>query len=101
MREVAEGVQYIHSEGIVHGDLKGVRVLILHVVNQLISSIRTKSSWTLISTAELLISGLLDILIPLRQEAWFFHHILLLQSCSDSAWNVASTIATNVSRVMS
>ncbi|KAF8331193.1 kinase-like domain-containing protein, partial [Amanita rubescens] len=27
MLEVAEGVQYIHSEGIVHGDLHGVRVL--------------------------------------------------------------------------
>ena len=28
MLEVAKGVQYIHSEGIVHGDLKGVRILI-------------------------------------------------------------------------
>ena len=28
MLEVAEGVQYIHSEGIVHGDLHGVSVLI-------------------------------------------------------------------------
>lgn len=26
MLEVAEGVQYVHSEGIVHGDLHGVRV---------------------------------------------------------------------------
>src|SRR6266550_507419 len=29
MLEVAEGVRYIHAEGIVHGDLKGVRNLIL------------------------------------------------------------------------
>ena len=29
MLEVAKGIQYIHSEGIVHGDLKGVRILIL------------------------------------------------------------------------
>jgi serine/threonine protein kinase len=28
MQEAAEGVQYIHSEGIVHGDLKGVRMQI-------------------------------------------------------------------------
>ncbi len=28
MREVAEGLWYIHSEGIVHGDLCGVRILI-------------------------------------------------------------------------
>lgn len=28
MLEVAEGIRYIHSEGIVHGDLHGVRILI-------------------------------------------------------------------------
>jgi serine/threonine protein kinase len=33
MLEVAEGVEYIHSEGIVHGDLRGVRVLISCFVN--------------------------------------------------------------------
>jgi len=36
MLEVAKGVQYIHSEGIVHGDLKGVRTLMSHFVKQLI-----------------------------------------------------------------
>lgn len=30
MLEVAEGVEYIHSEGIVHGDLSGVSLL--HVI---------------------------------------------------------------------
>lgn len=38
MLEVAQGVQYIHSEGIVHGDLKGVRVLILPFVTHFMLS---------------------------------------------------------------
>lgn len=29
MLEVAEGVQHLHSEGIVHGDLHGVSILLL------------------------------------------------------------------------
>ena len=33
MLEVAEGIQYIHSEGIVHGDLSGVSVLMLNFLN--------------------------------------------------------------------
>ena len=28
MLEVAEGIQYLHSEGIVHGDLHGVSILL-------------------------------------------------------------------------
>ena len=55
MLEVAEGVQYMHSEGVVHGDLKGVRFIITQIVNQFIFSSRTISSLTLISTAGLLI----------------------------------------------
>lgn len=39
MLEVAEGVQYIHSEGIVHGDLHGVGVLTFGVPNRFISSL--------------------------------------------------------------
>ena len=27
MLEVAQGIQYIHSEGVVHGDLRGVTIL--------------------------------------------------------------------------
>ena len=33
MLEVANGVRYIHSEGIVHGDLRGVSVLVIHFVD--------------------------------------------------------------------
>ena len=55
MLEVAEGVQYIHSEGVVHGDLKGVRIFILQIANQFIYFARTTSSLILICTAELLI----------------------------------------------
>jgi hypothetical protein len=53
MHEVAEGVQYIHAEGIVHGDLVGVRVLTSYFVLTPTSTRRTSSS-TLISTARLL-----------------------------------------------
>ncbi|KAF8328318.1 kinase-like domain-containing protein [Amanita rubescens] len=36
--EVAEGVQYLHSEGIVHGDIRGVRILISNLDNILLDS---------------------------------------------------------------
>jgi serine/threonine protein kinase len=68
MLEVAEGVQYMHSEGVVHGDLKGVHIMILQIDNQFISSARKISSSTLISTAELLILDSHDILTPLPLE---------------------------------
>ena len=42
MWEVAAGVQYIHSEGIVHGDLRGVRIWLSCFVYQLISCILGK-----------------------------------------------------------
>ena len=42
MLEVAAGVQYIHSEGIVHGDLRGVRIWLSCLVYQLISRILGK-----------------------------------------------------------
>ena len=58
MLEVAEGLHYIHSEGIVHGDLKGVSTLLSYVPNQFISlPIRRMSCLTLIFTVKSLISG--------------------------------------------
>ena len=37
MFEVAQAIEYIHAEGVVHGDLKGVRILVLDSVNLFIS----------------------------------------------------------------
>ncbi len=37
MLEVAEGVQHLHSEGVVHGDLHGVRTLILNLLVELMT----------------------------------------------------------------
>lgn len=55
MLEVAEGVQYLHSGGLVHGDLHGVSKLEFVPLNQLNKSIalfsREMSSLTLNSTA--------------------------------------------------
>lgn len=31
MMEVVQGLEYIHSEGVVHGDLRGVLYLVHHV----------------------------------------------------------------------
>ena len=57
IREVAEGVQYIHSEGIVHGDLHGVSILISHCSSERFIPLRTRgiSSSILIYTAKSLI----------------------------------------------
>jgi hypothetical protein len=43
--EVAQGVEYIHSEGAVHGDLRGVIHLkhIMHV--EMLTFLRTMFSW--------------------------------------------------------
>ncbi len=61
MLEVAGGVHYIHSEGIVHGDLHGVSTLISYVSNQFIP-LPTRGTFclTLISTVKLPILGQLD-----------------------------------------
>jgi len=37
MFEVAQAIEYIHAEGVVHGDLKGVRILMPYLVNLFIS----------------------------------------------------------------
>ena len=55
MLEVAEGIQYIHSEGIVHGDICGVRLSLpqARFPNTDIKSLfyyRIMFSWTLIFT---------------------------------------------------
>ena len=53
MLEVAEGIQYLHSEGIVHGDLHGVSALLSYFHNELIIlSARGMSSLILLSTAK-------------------------------------------------
>ena len=46
---MAQGMEYIHSEGVVHGDLRGVRYL-KHVAEMLTFLFRRTSSWMLIFT---------------------------------------------------
>ena len=43
MLEVAKGIQYIHAEGIIHGDIRGVSVHISQVVNLFLSSCTRKT----------------------------------------------------------
>ena len=63
MLEVAEGIQYLHSEGIVHGDLHGVSLVLSYNFNQLIRlSAREMSSWIVLSAAKLPILDRLDLL---------------------------------------
>ena len=74
MLEVAEGVKYLHSEGIIHGDLHGVRVPILCLSNQFITLFTSViSSSILNSIARSLILDQLDIpkllLHTLRQHS--------------------------------
>ena len=97
MLEIAEGVQYIHSEGVVHGNLHGVRGLISHYVNQFISSLnRTTSFWTLTYTAELLdLDSRNSSMTPLVRPPPFLPSILLHRSCLVFATSVESPTATN------
>ena len=65
MLEVAEGVKYLHSEGIIHGDLHGVRVPISCLPNQFITLFTSvTSSLILNSIAKSLILDRLDISKP-------------------------------------
>jgi serine/threonine protein kinase len=43
MLEVAKGIQYIHAEGIIHGDIRGVGIDVSHVVNLFLSSCTRKT----------------------------------------------------------
>ena len=62
MLEVAEGMKYLHSEGIVHGDLHGVRVPILCLPSRFITLFTSATSSLMpISIAKLLILDRLDI----------------------------------------
>lgn len=93
MLEIAQGVRYIHSEGIIHGDLTGVRVLISHFDNQFICLLRTTCSSTQSSTAELLAFSRYDILIQSLLDLKHSLYILLLLSCFGSAVYVCSPSA--------
>ena len=64
MLEVAEGLLYIHSEGIVHGDLHGVSIVLDDVPRLFMSFTREMSSLTRIFTAKLLILDQRDISKP-------------------------------------
>lgn len=67
MREVAEGVRYIHSQGIVHSDLRGVGNFISHFVRQFIPLSARKTFFsTMLSTAKSLMLGLHDLLMLAR-----------------------------------
>ena len=69
MLEVAEGVKYLHSEGIIHGDLHGVRVPILCLSNRLIALFTSVMSSSIPNfIAKSLISDRLDILKPLLHD---------------------------------
>ena len=66
MLEVAEGMKYLHLEGVIHGDLHGVRVPILCLPNQFITLFTSVTSSSILnSIAKSLILDPLDILNPL------------------------------------
>ena len=46
MLEVAKGIQYIHAEGIIHGDIRGVSIDISNIVN-LFLSLCTRKAYSL------------------------------------------------------
>ena len=54
MQEVAKGIQYIHAEGIVHGDICGVSIDMSHIANLILTSYTRRTySLTLPSIAKL------------------------------------------------
>ncbi len=84
VQEVAVGVRYIHEEGIVHGDLRGVRILTSHIDHEFTYwPTRKMSSSMLNTTAELLLMLVyLNKIMPLlRYPPMLFCLILLRRNC--------------------
>lgn len=90
MLEVAQGVRYIHSQEIVHGDLSGVSVLMLHSRDHTISSsTRQTSSWIPTYDAKSLTLGYLDMSkLPLQDPLRHERFIIPPQSCLAYVANV-------------
>ena len=100
MLEVADGTQYLHSEGIIHGDLHGVNILLLPFNNRLtILSTRGMSSLILLSIAKSLILDRLDMLRRLLlNQLRQFPYILLHLNCLACAPIVTGLIAMGAMR---
>ena len=43
MLEVAKGIQYIHAEGIIHGDIRGVSIDVSLIIHLLLSPYTRKT----------------------------------------------------------
>ena len=97
MLEVAEGIQYLHSEGIVHGDLHGVSTILSYFPSQfIIMFVRGMSSLIQPYTAKSPILDRLDmlkllLLRPLQQ----FPYISLHLNCLACAPSVAGLTAVD------
>ena len=95
MLEVAEGIQYLHSEGIVHGDLHGVSIILSYFPNQfIIVFARGMSSLIQPYTAKSLILDRLDMpKPPLLNPPRHLPYISLRLNCLACAPSVASLTA--------
>ena len=103
MLEVAEGVQYIHSEGVVHGDLHGVRTSTMSNISGELASLSTREMCSSIPncTARLLILDWHDMLKPpFRVLPEHFCQILLLLNYLVCAPSVVSPSAADATRAM-
>ena len=95
MLEVAEGVQYLHSGGLVHGDLHGVSLYFHDRLNQSITlRSRGMSSLILNSTAKSLILEQFNILILLLHARLPSTYISLRLNYLARASRVAYLIVT-------
>jgi hypothetical protein len=100
MLEVAEGIQYLHSEGIVHGDLHGVSNIPSYYPNQfIIVFARETSSLIQPYTAKSPILDRLDILkLLLLNPPRQFPYISLRLSCLACAPSVPCLTAMDTMR---